>query len=161
MIRSLPHLAGGVFAAALLWWAASSAYGWAYGNGYNAANVRAERVIAEFIEAEREASERARRAEQAAVQAFADAADEYERGKNDAQVAADRTIADLRAGNVRLRDHWQGCAATSHVSGDATAAALADAAAELRRAGAGALVSIGDSCDAQIRGLQRVIEAWR
>lgn len=159
VIRYWPELLAGLLAAGLLWWAASTSYDWAYTNGVNAERARAEMVIGEFMAAERDATSRAREAEQVAARAFAIAADEYERGKTDAQDASERTIADLRSGNLQLRDHWQGCAATSRVSGDATAAALADAAADLRRAGAGDLVRLADQCDAQVRGLQRVAEA--
>lgn len=133
------------------------AYRWAYGNGANAERVRTEQVIAEFHAAEREATERARQAERELAQAYADAAEEYERGKADARATADRVIADLRAGNLRLRDHWQGCAATSRVSGEATSAAIADAGAELRRAGAADLVRLADQCDAQVKGLQAIV----
>lgn len=95
-------------------------------------------------------------------QAQADAiAAKYEEDRAGAEETHRAVVADLERGAVRLRAHWQGCQATAELSRAAESAARADEAARLRAEGAGALVSIGDSCDAQIRGLQRVVEAWR
>ena len=85
----------------------------------------------------------------------------HEKDKADAEAAADRTIAGLRAGTVQLRQHWQGCVATSRLSAAESAAGFADDAARLRAEGAGALVRLADQCDAQVRGLQAVVMADR
>ena len=152
MIRALLLIAA-ILAATLGWilWRAERAE-----HRADMADIAAEQAVSalaranDIIDTERE-----RAAQLAAI------AEQYERDKADAQAAADAVVAELRDGTVRLRQHWQGCEATARVSADATAAALADAAAELRRKGAGDLVSIGDACDAHVRGLQRVIGASR
>src|SRR3546814_3821878 len=107
MIR-IPYLreAGALIAAGLIAWALWTAYNFAYGNGYNAANVRAEKIIGEFARAEAEAQGRARAAERRQAEAIADITEQYERDRADAQAAANRLAAGLRAGNVRLQKHW-------------------------------------------------------
>jgi len=84
----------------------------------------------------------------------------YERGKSDAQTAADHAVADLRAGAVRLRAQWRGCEA-GRVS-DAAAAAREHDAAEQRRAdSAGRIVRAAAACDAQVSALQALVRAER
>ncbi len=70
-----------------------------------------------------------------------------------------RLVADLRAGNVRLREQWAGC--RSQVSGDAGAGQEPDAGADDRAASAGRVVRAADDADIQIRGLQQYAEACR
>lgn len=84
----------------------------------------------------------------------------YEEGKANAQAAADRAVADLRAGNLQLRDRWQGCEAR-RVSGPAAPAGEPDAAADDRIESAGRIVRAAAECDAQVRGLQALIQADR
>lgn len=127
---------------------------WVYESGYNAANVRAEQVIAEMARAEAAAQGKARAAERRSAVAIADITEQYERDRADAQTAADRLAAGLRAGNVRLRDHWAGCE-TDNLSGDATAARRADEAARVRAESAARIIAAADEADAQVRGLQR------
>ena len=149
LLRYWPHLLGAGLLAILAW----QGYGWAYDNGYNAANVRAEKIIAEFARAEANAQERARAAEHKQAERQRAAAEAYERGKADAQAAADSVVADLRADRLRLREHWRGCE-TDRLSEAATRGPQLDADAELRRAGAGNLVRLADQCDAWIESLQ-------
>ena len=139
------------------------AYDYGHGNGLAessdqvaAANKRAETVIAEYAKAEADALARARAAEQKDAREKHAAGEAYERGKADAQAASDAVVSDLRAGNVRLRDHWQGCVATDRLSRAAADAGQPDADAELRFADAGTAVRLADQCDAWIRSLQRV-----
>jgi len=83
----------------------------------------------------------------------------YTEELHDAQARADAVVADLRAGNLRLREHWRGCEnAAARVPAATAAGTGADDGAELREAGARDLVRLGAACDAWIRGLQRVIE---
>lgn len=109
--------------------------------------ARAE-LWAEF-EAESRKQEAEHRRQMGAIAA------ETQRKLDDAQAAADRTVADLERGNLRLRAHWEGCQATSSLSAAAAIAAGAGDAAELRRAGASNIVRLADQCDAHVRGLQR------
>jgi len=99
--------------------------------------------------------ERARSAELAAIGA------RYEQEKQDAQAAADRVIADLRAGNLRLHQRWQDALATSELSATTAAAVIADARAQDRAESAGRIVRAAAECDAQVRGLQAVVRADR
>lgn len=72
------------------------------------------------------------------------------------------TVTDLRTGNRRLRQHWQGCIDRGNVPGDAGTGPGADAGASLRNQGAGDLVGAGAQADAWIRGLQReLISAYK
>src|SRR3546814_4987591 len=81
---------GALIAAGLIALALWTAYNFAYGNGYNAANVRAEKIIGEFARAEAEAQGRARAAERRQAEAIADITEQYERDRADAQAAANR-----------------------------------------------------------------------
>ncbi len=142
-----------------LWWA----YATVWQRGYDVAAAEGDarlRSMQAQIEAECRAREReARATDHKHRDALQQIAAQYEQEKADAQAAADSTIADLRSGTVRLRQHWQGCVATAALSRAAASAAVADDGAELREQGAGDLVSVGEACDAQIRGLQAAIRA--
>ena len=104
-------------------------------------------------------SERRREAEQVRAQRMYEIAAQAEQERIDAQAAADRTIADLRAGTVRLREHWQGCP-EPRLPGVDPAPGEPDAAPDRRAEGAGAIVRAAAECDAQVRGLQRVIREY-
>lgn len=105
----------------------------------------AQRSVLDFLQ-EARAQEIA---SQAATNRIADA---YEKGKTDAQAHADSVVAGLRAGNLRLRNQWQGCqAGLSKAS--ATAGEL-DAAQRSREESVGRILGIAAACDAQVRGLQ-------
>lgn len=104
------------------------------------------------------ASEAARAAEQRQSAAFDAIALKYEQDKTDALAIQGSVIADLRAGNLRLRDRWatQGLAAQV-----AARAGQPDAAADDRAASAGRIVRAARDADDQIRGLQAVLMAER
>lgn len=105
---------------------------------------------AEFERQAREAESR-QRAALDAVEAI------YEKEKDDA-VAKERAVADdLRAGNLRLRQHWRDYVTTAELSQAAGAAAVADEGARLREQGAAALVRVAADADAHIRGLQAAL----
>ena len=155
---SLPYVkeAGALVLLALLAWAGHGLYR----AGYNAANMRAEKVIGEFAKAEAEAQAKAREAEQDASKRVAAIAEQHEQDKRDAQSAADRLAADLRAGNVRLRDEWAGCA-TDRLSGAAASAAELDAARKLQAESLKRIAAITGEADAKERALQAVVRADR
>jgi hypothetical protein len=118
---------------------------------------RAEERAAQ-LDANLKASEAARAKEHEQASQFQAIAQQYEQDKTDAQAKADRTIADLRAGTVRLRSQWQGCQARG-VSAAPASASQPDADAQLRSKGASDLVRIAAEADAQIRGLQAALKA--
>lgn len=90
--------------------------------------------------------------------AAADAA--HQKDMSDAQARADRVVADLRTGTLRLRDEWATARATAAVQ-SAAGASQPDAAAELRATGARDLVLAGAQCDSTITALQRALTADR
>lgn len=100
-------------------------------------------------------TERRRADEMAAI------AKDYEEQRDAAAVEHDRIVADLRSGNLRLRKLWQASAATAELSQAVATAAQPDEGAADREQGAADLVRAADECDAQVRGLQQVIEADR
>lgn len=84
----------------------------------------------------------------------------FAREMEDAQNQHDAVVADLRADALRLRRHWQGCAATAELSAAVATAAGADDGAELRARGAADLVRVGSQCDIRIRSLQSAIRTY-
>lgn len=98
----------------------------------------------------------ARDTERRQAQAIADISERYEQDKANAQKAADRTIADLRTGNLRLQDRWRGC-----VSGTAASPGEPDAATADRDASAARVVRAARDADDQIRALQEIVKADR
>lgn len=124
--------------------------------------VWAKRVQDETLKAVRadlRASTAARDAERRHAGELQAAATRFHEELRDATTSRDRTIADLRAGAVRLRREW-----TCPTAGSAQAAASgagADEDARLREQGAADLVRLLDEADAQIRGLQSTVTADR
>jgi len=160
-LRGLPwQLWAALALAGGLWLAYSTVEGMGYDRGRAEGDaalsayrqqVEGDRAQSEWEARQREATHRA---ELAAI------ADRYEQEQADAQASADAVAADLRAGNLRLRDHWQGCeSAKARVPATAGGASEPDGGAGLREQGAGDLVSVGAECDAIVRGLQRVIRS--
>jgi hypothetical protein len=137
------------------------AYALGRDHGGDRVQAKFDAHMAADAKAEAKALADARKAEQAKAAELAEIAEKYEKDKADAQAAADRTIADLRSGAIRLRSHWQGCQATGRVSGDATSATIADAAEQLREASAARIIGIGREADAKERALQEVIRAYQ
>lgn len=114
-----------------------------------AAEAAASKAWADAVEA-------IRKAEQDNAYQLAQVGQQYERDKNDA-VAKERAVtAAVRAGAERLRKHW-----TCPEAQPGAAPGEPDAAADLRAADSGRLVRIGSEADAQIRGLQAVIEQYQ
>ena len=133
--------------------------------GYNKGKTDAERVaklnmdehLVEDREAERTATEAASRHkdELAAAQNKVSAA--YEKGKSDAEAAAKRTVADIRAGNLVLRNRWTACKASLGVPTTPPAPSEPDAGTGDREESAGRIVQAADQCDAQVKGLQELL----
>lgn len=133
--------------------------------GYNKGKTDAERVakidmekhLGEDREAERLATEVANRQkdELAAAQNAVSAA--YEKGKKDAEATAKRTVADLRAGNLVLRDRWASCQASADLPRAAANSSEPDAGTADRNESAGRIIQAAAQCDAQVRGLQQLL----
>lgn len=110
-----------------------------------------------------QASEAARAAEQAQAAGFAALAAQYEQDKTHAKELANRVIADLRAGTLRLRQQWTcpTAATTTEVPGSAASASQPDGNAQLRAKDSGDLVRIGAECNAQVQRLQQALKVDR
>lgn len=126
------------------------------------ANVRAdaESARAEASEARAKALSEVIETERAAAKRANEIAAQYEQDKIDAEAAAKRTADDLRAGNLRLRQQWEGCKAGGVPQAD-RAAGQPDASADDRAESASRIVRAADEADAQIRALQEFIRAER
>jgi len=160
-VNAIIELLGGWRATAF---AMLAALGWA---GYGIASLRlthAQDAMTAHLAADKAAQTAAelaaRTRELQMATATAQISASYERGKSDAQTAADAVAAGLRAGTVRLRAQWRGCEA-SRVSNAAAAARELNAAEQSRADSAGAIVRAASQCDAQVRGLQAILVSER
>lgn len=145
-------------AAAMLLMALSFAAGWSW-RGSRAAAASNKAALAQS-KAETAAQAGARTAEHASAQRANEIAESYERGKQDAQDTASRIAADLRSGNIKLRDAWAGCE-TQRLSDAAASASKPDAGADDRGESAARIVRAAADADAQIRALQALVRADR
>ena len=102
----------------------------------------------------------ARATEQQAGQSLATIGDKHEQDRQAAEAVPDAVVADLRAGNLRLRKEWAGCE-TQRLSDAAAGARERDALAASRDALAGDLVRVGRDADDQLRACQAVVLADR
>ena len=144
--------------AALLLMALSFAAGWSWRG--SRADAASNKTALAQSKAETSAQADARAAEHASAQRATEIAESYERGKKDAQVTSDRIAADLRAGNLKLRNAWAGCE-TQRLSDSTSSASRIDAGADDRAASASRIVRAAAEADAQIRGLQALVSADR
>ena len=131
---------------------------WCYGNNrYNdgQASVQGEfdaykKVVQEAVQRQR-ASNLAKEAADRA--AFKQIAEQHAKDIKDAKAKADRIAADLRAGNIKLRKQWRGCAApqaTTNPEGT-------DEDSRLREESAGRIIGNATEADSWIRALQDVV----
>lgn len=91
---------------------------------------------------------------------MADIGAKHEQDREAAKAVPDAVVAGLRAGNVRLRNEWQGCEA-QRLSDAAASASERDALAASRDALAGAVIRVGRDADDQLRACQAVVQADR
>ncbi len=96
-------------------------------------------------------------AEHKQAEAIHEAAQNYEKGKADAEEASKQVVAGVRSGALRLRDQWATCRATVAAVSSAASGRQPDAAADDRAASAGRIVRAAAQCDAQVRGLQQAL----
>lgn len=158
MKRNAETIAIALFAIAMVG-IALSAYRWAYGNGWNAANARAEQVIGEFMAAEAAAQAKVRESEQAIANAQAEARDEAESRNAQIQSDYERRLSGADAERDRLQEHWRACA-TDRLSAGAAAAGEIAAADRLRRDSAARIVRAAEFAQSErdeVIGLYRSI----
>ena len=144
--------------------AAMLAGAWYYGHSRYAAGERAEAarnaaVLARLADLTQKAAD-AVRAREKNVRAQFDALNiAREEGIANAVESQQKTVADLRDGNLRLRQQWAGCQATRPVPGVAGGEREDDGGAELRNEAAGRIVRAGADADTQVIYLQGVVRA--
>lgn len=120
-----------------------------------AANDRADAAEDRAKAAEDQAKRYQTRAEsQAAI------ATQYQEALLDANRKHDSTVADLRAGNLKLRDLWRGCKVPA--SGQAPAGGPEpDGEADDRAESAARIVRAAATCDAHVVALQAILTGER
>lgn len=95
-------------------------------------------------------------------EASARAESAYQAGRDSAEQHQATVVADLRSGNLRLREQWRGCvSAASPGQAPGTAPSGQDAADELRTEAAGRVVSVGREADLTAAWLQAELLATR
>lgn len=129
------------------------------------AAMKAQAAIdnAAALTAAQEAGAKARAIEQFNQAAIIKAANDYQRGKTDAEGIANRVAAGLRAGTVRLRNDLAACQGRA-VPETASDPGRADGSADVRSAIEGAVAgtaAVGHSCDARVTALQDILKAER
>ncbi|MGE7139153.1 hypothetical protein ACQKIE_16120 [Luteibacter sp. NPDC031894] len=143
-----------------------------FGAGYYVAHLSGERDLAKAtsawdtaradLETKRADAEKAQRlAEQGQAEALSKAASSYQKGKDDAKQAADKAVADLTAGNRRLRDQWATCQASSAAVSSAGAGQRADGEDRLREESVGRILRAVGQCQAQRDALQEALMGER
>src|SRR5690606_22270064 len=153
-LRYWPQILLSAAAAGLLAWAG----GQVYRAGYNAANVRAERIIGECAKAEPEAQAKAREAERRAVARIAETEAVQAANQERIESEAEARTRDLRAGNLRLRREIAALA-TASVSREAASTAESEAAAARGAELIAAAIGVGAACDARVQALIEAYEA--
>ena len=140
VLRRWPVVLAAVIALSVAGYAAHRAHSYVWQNGYNAANVRAEKIIADMAKGEAAAQARARKAEQALARGVAQA--EEDAGERNDQIERDyqRRIAGVVSERDRLRDLWQAERATDRLADSAAAAGASAEKDRLRRASAARIV---------------------
>ena len=126
-----------------------------------AAQIAMDKHLAEDRASERAAEQEANRYKDALATAQNAVSAAYEKGKKDAEATAKRTVADLRAGNLVLRNRWTACEANLGVPTATPAPSEPDAGTGDREESAGRIVQAADECDAQVKGLQELLRLER
>jgi hypothetical protein len=127
-----------------------------------AAVVEKDKAVAaaELTKAETNAVNAARAIERVKATKQAEIAEAFEKGKTDAKVTADRRVADLNAGTIRLRNGWASCE-TSRLSDTTSGSTEPDAATRWRHDSFGRILAGAEHDAAQIKALQAALIADR
>ena len=126
-----------------------------------AAQIAMDKHLSEDREAETKAKDKAREDRDKLADAQNAVSAAYEKGKRDAEQTSKRVVADLRAGNLVLRNRWTACKASDGVPSTAADPSEPDAGTHDREESAGRIVQAADQCDAQVKGLQELLRLER
>jgi len=124
------------------------------------ADLTEARQGAKALATQVEAVQAARATEQSQGQALADIGAKHEEDREAAEAVPAAVAADVRNGDLRLRQEWAGCE-TRLLSQAVASAVERDALAQSRAELAGAVVRVGRDADDQLRACQAVIRADR
>ena len=124
------------------------------------ADLAESRQEAKALAGQVEAVQGARTIEQSQGQALATIGAKHEEDREAAEAVPAAAVADLRNGNVRLRQEWAGCE-TRLLSQAVASTVERDALAASREEAAGRIVRIGRDADDQLAACQAVIKADR
>lgn len=125
------------------------------------AKVAMDKHLSEDREAETKAKDKAREDRDKLADAQNAVSAAYEKGKRDAEANAKRIVADLRAGNLVLRERWSTCKAGDGLPNPAANTGEPDAGTADRDESAGRIVQAAAQCDAQVKGLQNLLRLER
>lgn len=124
------------------------------------ADLAESRQEAKALAGQVKAVQGARTIEQSQGQALATIGAKHEEDRTAAEAVPAAVAADLRNGNVRLRQEWAGC--ETRLLSQAVASTIErDALAQSRGELAGAVVRVGRDADDQLAACQAVIKADR
>lgn len=124
------------------------------------AEIRETRAELRQSKAEAKAVEHARSMEHAQNERLHEIGTQYEAERSENESLPSAVLADLRAGNYRLRDELASCE-TSRLSSTAATASQRDAGADSREQIAAAAIRIARDADDQLRACQAVVLADR
>jgi len=141
----------------IVWSAAMFGAGWAW-RGDRAETVTAKATTTAATAAVTQVNQ-ARATEHTQAAALADIGAKHEEDRRAAEAVPDAVVADLRTGNLQLRDDLATCN-TARLSEAVAGAIERDAGAQLRAEVAGAVVQVGRDADDQVRAAQAVIASY-
>ena len=124
------------------------------------ADLAESRQETKALTAQVDAVQGARTIEQSQGQALATIGAKHEEDREAAEAVPAAVAADLRNGNVRLRQEWAGCE-TRLLSQAVASTVERDALTQSRAELAGAVVRVGRDADDQLAACQAVIKADR
>ena len=124
------------------------------------ADIAAGKQEVKQLTSQVQAEQGARALEQTKGQELAKIGAKHEEDREAAEAVPAAVVADLRAGNVRLRQEWAGCE-TRLLSQAVASTVERDALAASREEAAGRIVRIGRDADDQLAACQAVIKADR
>ncbi len=142
----------------VVWSAAAFGAGWAW-RGDRAEKAEANVATKQATAALAQVNE-VRTTEHTQAAVLADIGAKHEEDRRAAEAVPVAVVADLRTGNLQLRDDLATCN-TARLSAAVAGAVERDAGAQLRAEVAGAVVQVGRDADDQVRAAQAVIEADR
>lgn len=140
------------------WSAAMFGSGWAWRG--DRADGRESDQRAAGAEAVKDQVNQVRATEHQKAEALATIGAKHEEDRTAATAIPAAVAAELRSGNLKLRDGWASCE-TQRLSEASAATAERDAATQRREEFASRVVRIGRDADDQLRACQAVIEADR